>query len=149
MNTSYIRFDDDHVDAIESREKTSTIRYELERSFAVGDVVALVDEQGERFAEAEITDHVRVSAGEVVGIDFVGHTTYDTLDELTRELRQYYDLSDFDESTRLEFVAFEVKYFDWVPECVECGSNRTVVAGVVTRADRPPVECHECGVVFE
>ena len=87
--THYLRFADEYVDALLSGDKTATARIGFERDFDRGDVVDLIDESGDKFAEATIDVVFEGPVEEVVRRGF-GH--YEAVDpaDLVERLREHY-----------------------------------------------------------
>lgn len=106
----YLRFANEHVDAILSGEKTATIRYGDPDRFRSGKVVEFVDESDDWFADAVITTGKTVLAGDVVGMPMRGQSSYETWGELVDVLESYYEppTGGFQLSTPLNIWRFAV-----------------------------------------
>jgi len=68
--THYLRFADEYVETLLSGRKNGTIRVGFERDFEAGDVVDLIDEGGDKFAEATVDAVIESSVGDVVQMGF-------------------------------------------------------------------------------
>jgi len=93
--TQYLRFDDEYVDPILLGEKFATVRVDFERTFDVGDVVDLIDEARDKFAEATI-ESIRHAPVADLSDDLRGLSSTSML-ELVRTLNDHYD--DVDKQT--------------------------------------------------
>lgn len=127
---SYLRFADEHVDAILEGEKWITARWDVDRDIHPGDVVSAFDEADRLFAELE-TVHVTPMPAErfVHLIDLVGgHRHYEDVDELLDELESYYAPNRFSANTTLHVIFFRVSGVavrDGVIELAETAGGRS------------------------
>lgn len=97
--THYLRFADRYVNDVLAGRKTATIRVGFERDFDVGDVVDLIDEDGDKFAEATVDAVVEGSVEHVVKMapgkwgpphEDEGDLPNDTVGFVTERLRRHY-----------------------------------------------------------
>lgn len=103
----YLRFADEHTDAILEGDKTATIRFGVRDRFGVGRVIELVDESDRPFATAVVTSIQRRTAGEIASSRLAGHRSYDDVDDLLTHLGRYYDHV-FDAATTFTVIRFQV-----------------------------------------
>lgn len=102
---TYLRFADRYIGDILRGDKTLTVRYQFERRFDVGDDVNLIDEDGDKFAEATVEAYVEMPVDRVC--DFgIGHYEADDVDDLVDTLRELYDDDSIDPSTYVTVVLF-------------------------------------------
>lgn len=87
---AYLRFDDRYIAPIVRGDKTLTVRYGLERTFEPGEEIALVDQDGETFAEAEIEACLDMPIRRVCDFGIGDYTEVD-VDDLVDTLRDHYD----------------------------------------------------------
>ena len=86
---AYLRFADRYIGDILRGDKTLTVRYGLERTFAPGDELNIVDEDGDKFAEATVEAYVEMPIDRVC--DFgIGHYEAGDVDDLVDTLRELY-----------------------------------------------------------
>lgn len=88
----YLKFDDDLVDDVLDWSHTTTIRYDLERDFDVGDTVALVNEAGDTFDHATVAGVYELTVEQAVEQEIEPHHTVADLVERLRNLYETYDI---------------------------------------------------------
>lgn len=86
---AYIRFADRYIGDILTGDKTITVRYGFERSFNPGDDLALIDEDGDIFAESSIEAIVEMPIYRVCEFG-IGEWSEDDVDDLVDTLRDLY-----------------------------------------------------------
>lgn len=105
---TYLRFANEHVDAIVDGEKWLTVRWDVDRDISPGDTISALDQQDRLFAELEIVHVTPMPAYRVVDlIDLVGgHRSYADVDELLDDLEEHYSPNRFSPSTTLHVIFF-------------------------------------------
>ena len=100
---AYLRFVDPLIGDILGGKKKATVRYQLERSFDVGDVIAAIDEDGDVFAELTVEGVFEMTPAQVIefGVaQYEGHST----EFLVERLRELYDDDSIDRDTPVTVV---------------------------------------------
>lgn len=109
MQIPRLKFADKHIQPILGGKKTVTLRLDLDyEKFQIGRRFHLCDENGDRFASAHVDDRGYTTVEMAAKMEFDGHRTYRSIDELIEELRGYYPNEEIGPNTRLEIV-----YWDW------------------------------------
>jgi uncharacterized protein YqfB (UPF0267 family) len=101
----YLRFTDDRVTPILSGEKFATVRVGFERDFDVGDVVDLIDDDRDKFADATI-ESIRQASILELSNDLRG-VSATSMQQLIRTLNDHYD--DVDKRTTATAFRFQVR----------------------------------------
>lgn len=86
-----LKFRSRWVDQILSGQKTATWRLFDDKNLAIGDELEFVNrETMEKFADAEIIGLYEKPLRTIEGRDFEGHETYESRDDMIREMIQFY-----------------------------------------------------------
>ena len=104
--TDSLAFAEQHTERIIEGDKTLTARYDFERDFQTGQLVALEMPSGERFATARVTAVETESVTEFVKATYEGHQTYGTVESFLDEMREYYPDASLSGTTSLTVIWF-------------------------------------------
>jgi hypothetical protein len=118
---AYLRFKDEYVGPALTGDKSVTVRYGLERSGVPGDQIALIDEDDDTFAEADVEASLDMPISRVC--DF-GIGPHEATDESVAGLLVDMDLAEIDrELTELREIdtALQRMREDTYGTCRDCG----------------------------
>lgn len=101
---AYLRFD--HREILEPG-RWITVRIGLERELAVGDRIALIDQNGLAFAFATVRWTARMKADDVAYHDFDGYPTFLTTGAFLEHTRPYYPDREVEPDTVVSVIALE------------------------------------------
>jgi hypothetical protein len=109
-STPTLKFDTDFVVPIVDGEKTLTLRHDLDIDPKPGMRLRLAatTENVGVFARAELVDVEQLTVAAAAERDFDGHRTYDGLDDVLAELREYYPDATIGPETLLTALRFEL-----------------------------------------
>lgn len=101
----YLRFDTQYIDPILSGDKTTTIRYGLQREFVPGQGFDLVGPDGDTFATATVEAYIDIPVRRVCEFSIGDWETGQT-DDLVETLRDLYDTDGITADTTVTVVLF-------------------------------------------
>lgn len=109
-STPTLKFDTGFVVPIAEGEKTLTLRHDLDFDPEPGDRLRLAatGPYVGAFARVEIVDVEQLTVAAAAERDFDGHRTYDGLDDVLAELREYYPDATIGPETLLTALRFEL-----------------------------------------
>jgi hypothetical protein len=102
--TGYLRFQ--HREIVEPG-RWITVRIGFERELAVGDRIALIDEDDLAFAFATVRWTARMKADDVAYHDFDGYPTFFSTGEFLEHIRPYYPDVEVEPDTVVTVIALE------------------------------------------
>jgi len=103
----YLRFADRYIALILTNNKTATVRYGFERTFDPGTEVALVDEAGDKFAEATVEAYIDLPVEQVCDFGIGRHEPGDdNVADLVLTLRELYGDDTIDAETHVTVILF-------------------------------------------
>lgn len=103
-----LKFAEEHIQPILGGKKTVTLRLDVDyEAFKIGRRFHLCDEDGDRFATAYVDDRGYTTVEMAAKMDFDGHRSYRSTDELLEELRGYYPDEEIGPNTKLEIIYWE------------------------------------------
>jgi uncharacterized protein YqfB (UPF0267 family) len=104
---AYLRFKDEYIAPILRGDKTTTVRYGLEREFNPGTEVALIDEDDDTFAEATVEAYIDLPIRRVCDFGMGRHESGDdNVADLVLTLRELYDDNTIDAESYVTVILF-------------------------------------------
>lgn len=107
--THYLRFADEYVDDVLAGDKRVTMRVGFERDFDVGDIVDLIDEDGDKFAEVTVEHTTDGTVEDVTAVSTNGFsmaTTAAAIEGWVETLQEHYD-QEIDRDTVATAIAWD------------------------------------------
>lgn len=110
-HTLELKFASEHIDPILRGEKTATIRLpdgdEKWGRYQIGHRLRMCNEDGERFASADISDRGYNDAESIVVYGVDGHRDYPNVDTFIEAMYEYYPDAIIDPDTCFEIIYWE------------------------------------------
>lgn len=104
-----LKFHRAHVNDINTRRKTVTIRHKLDPEIAQGDYLQLVTAQNDvPIGQAIVQMRAEMSAEDIVNNYWFSHRNYESLDEFYAEMQEYYPDVDLESVEKFDAIRFSL-----------------------------------------